>query len=375
MRILYIFKHNPLGIGGGSTASLHYFQAIRDIFPDAVFDVVLNKEWCVDNSLFSNCNIFPVLPRNIINKLMGVYSGVMHRAQSVSQKLLMENEYDFCVFDHSCIAGTLINLAQMRSVKTIVIHHNCEKDYYKDNNNICMNFMFLHHVINNERRAYLSSNYNIFLTEEDKLQFERNYGINVGKNIVEYLFQGKDVVKNEPCSPHTPPKTIVLTGTLSSKQNIDGIYFFMKNLYKEIPVGYKIVIAGKAPPKSLVSYLRRFPNVELHINVENMNDIFKSADLYVCPARLGSGIKVRVIDGLSRGLPVIAHYISSRGYKDFIESGFMFSFCNKNEFVWALNKIEKISDMEMFSQKIRLFYEQNHSYKSSLNHLRNFILK
>ena len=39
---------------------------------------------------------------------------------------------------------------------------------------------------------------------------------------------------------------------------------------------------------------------------------------YICPTCKGGGVKLRVMDGLRAGLPVLTHEISARGYEPFL---------------------------------------------------------
>lgn len=45
MRILYVLKHNPWGIGGGCYACRNYLDAFTDIFNNAKFDILYCSEF------------------------------------------------------------------------------------------------------------------------------------------------------------------------------------------------------------------------------------------------------------------------------------------------------------------------------------------
>ena len=73
-------------------------------------------------------------------------------------------------------------------------------------------------------------------------------------------------------------------------------------------------------------------NVELIPNPEDMNKVIGSGDIYICPTRVGGGLKLRIMDGLKLGLPVITHDCSSRGYDAFYGTPYLKSFSNKEGF-------------------------------------------
>ena len=64
-------------------------------------------------------------------------------------------------------------------------------------------------------------------------------------------------------------------------------------------------------------------------NPESIDDIITDSDIYLCPTRLGGGIKLRVMDGLRLGIPVITHSCSARGYDYFIDKPYfkVFDIC------------------------------------------------
>ena len=83
---------------------------------------------------------------------------------------------------------------------------------------------------------------------------------------------------------------------------------------------------------------------ELHGNVTlvpdpfNMCDVIESGDIYVCPTRVGGGIKLRIMDGLKMGLPVITHVCSARGYDMFYDTQYLKTFTNQAEFNKAVKE-------------------------------------
>lgn len=110
-KILYILKHNPWGIGGGCYACRNYMELFLEIFKDAHFDVLICEEYLKDGRLtdYANCKFIPVAPRNKYGKYMSPITGVMHRHSGVARQMISENDYDYCIFDHNSIAGTLVD--------------------------------------------------------------------------------------------------------------------------------------------------------------------------------------------------------------------------------------------------------------------------
>ena len=74
-----------------------------------------------------------------------------------------------------------------------------------------------------------------------------------------------------------------------------------------------------------------------------MLPLLNRASYYICPINMGSGQKTRVADGFKSGLPVLCHEISSYGYEEMIDRGFLFFYHDKESFEKAFVDMIKSS--------------------------------
>lgn len=349
MRILYILKHDPWGIGGGCYACRKYLELFTTLFAEAQFDACICEEYLkharVDD--FPNVSFIPVRHRSIIGKILTPLTGLLHRHHDMAMKLLSENDYDYCIFDENGIAGSLVGHAKKHNVKTVVLNHNCQYEYSRDNITSPLERMLILPVVKRcERISYINCDYNIFLTEEDKEQFAVRYGHSETTGIVGGCFYGKEEV---PVTYGLDPLgksslRMVIGGTMGNVQNMDGINYFLDELLPLVPEEVSIVMAGKNPPVSLFERIRLTGrHIDIIPNPKNMDAIVRSCDIFLCPTRLGGGMKLRLMDGFRNGLPVLAHSISARGYRMFEHEGVMAEFDGKEQFAecidWVLDAI------------------------------------
>ena len=376
-RILFITKHNPFGVGGGDFATHAYLRAFCEI-SNGEIDVCIANHCEVKDSNLLIKTLHRVNPRCFCKKIISVFTGEMHRFTSYVKKIIKKNykEYGLCVFDHSSIAGTLVEFVNKYEIKTVTIHHNFEREYFQSNAHFWFEkVLFLNWVIKNERKAYKNSCYNFFLTKEDLLLFERKYGITTATNNIigcfEYMdFQEKGFKKKEIKSF----LTFGITGSLASKQTSDSIIYFFNKLYPSLPKTSKVIIAGRTPRKVIIDLCYQYENVELIKNPDNMQQVMDKIDIYICPVNVGGGIKLRVMDGLKNGLPIVAHTVSARGYSEFENCGFMYSFFTTDEFNNAIINIShKIENNELCKNEIISKYKELFSFKSGLRRIQNII--
>lgn len=109
--------------------------------------------------------------------------------------------------------------------------------------------------------------------------------------------------------PATPPEFIFL-GRLNIPHNDDGIRSFLKiampGLVQRLP-HVVVRIIGKSPSRDLLDLVRRFEhNVRLEGFVEDLEPLFATATASLVPLRLGSGVKIKMLETLARGLPAVS---------------------------------------------------------------------
>lgn len=110
---------------------------------------------------------------------------------------------------------------------------------------------------------------------------------------------------------------IVTLGTLRYPPNADGIRWFIQKvlplIVSELPA-IKLTVIGKNPPPDFLQAAQQNPNaVEVTGFVENLTPYLERACLMVVPVRVGSGMRVRILEGFARGVPVVTTTIGLEG--------------------------------------------------------------
>ena len=370
MRVLFICKDNPYGVGGGMFASRAYLKSFSDISQGNV-DLFLASHIKVDDSI-KIANLYKVGERSIFNKLSSVFSGHMHRfVRAVRKHLQMDSNYDYCVFNNSKTCGGLIDVVRSCGIKIITIHHNWEVEYFRDHTpSFIYRNLFLNHVASNEKEAFKKSDINLFLTKQDLNIFIKEYGENTRMNKILGAYEYKKLPELESTSTKGNGLVVAITGSLCTVQGIDGIKYFFHQLYRYLPVNSNIIISGRNPSAEVVELCHNNKNVHLIPNPDDMSAVISSADIYLCPTRLGGGLKLRVMDGLRLGIPVITHSCSARGFDDIIEKGFMFVFEDEKSFKNIINEVVNIIKRGDINRSlVRKAYEEIYSYEAGTKRL------
>ncbi len=125
-------------------------------------------------------------------------------------------------------------------------------------------------------------------------------------------------------APQTPPPswprpdgrlTILHLGTMFWPPNVAGMLWFAKEvlplIHRELPEA-RLVIVGKSPPPE-VQALTADPRIEVTGYVKDPAPHIAAADVFVVPLQVGEGMRVKILDAWSWGLPVVSTPIGAEG--------------------------------------------------------------
>ncbi len=109
----------------------------------------------------------------------------------------------------------------------------------------------------------------------------------------------------------TPGKDLVFLGALDWHPNVDGLQWMVKEVWPLIRRSYpemRFRIAGRNPGNSIAALQGQ--GVEIIGEVPNVADFLQSGAVVVAPVRAGSGVRIKVLETLALGLPLVT---SSKG--------------------------------------------------------------
>ena len=101
---------------------------------------------------------------------------------------------------------------------------------------------------------------------------------------------------------------VFFLGTLTWEANADGLCWFLDDVWPRIAAARpdaRFVIGGKNPPPDLLARVQAADRVEAVGFVEDPEDWLARARVVVAPLRFGSGMKLKVVEALMRGVPCV----------------------------------------------------------------------
>lgn len=138
--------------------------------------------------------------------------------------------------------------------------------------------------------------------------------------------------------------------------NIDGMNWFMDNVYHLLSPSVRIVVVGK-----ISEQIDKKDNITIIPHVASTDEIYKKVKLSICPLQAGTGLKVKVIESLSYGIPVITTDWGLRGILQKKNNGCLLA-NSGNDFAKAIDTV--LSDRTVYEElkkQVENFFSNNYS--------------
>jgi len=118
-------------------------------------------------------------------------------------------------------------------------------------------------------------------------------------------------IKRAPNGPH-----IVHIGTMYWPPNIDGINWFLDEIYpriqRQVP-NVRCTLIGARPPASIVERAQNDPSLTVTGYVEDPLPYLADSSMMVVPLRAGGGMRVKILNALSQGIPMVSTTVGCEG--------------------------------------------------------------
>ncbi len=138
-----------------------------------------------------------------------------------------------------------------------------------------------------------------------------------GLNEVAVIDTGVDLDFYAYHPPEAQAATVVFSGAMDSRSNIDGIGFLMDDVWPLVAASRpdaRMRVAGRNPPPALVAKAERL-GLPWHFTgfVDDIRPHVLAGDVAVIPLRVGSGTRLKAFESMALGRPVISTALGMEG--------------------------------------------------------------
>ncbi|MEH7072273.1 glycosyltransferase family 4 protein, partial [Priestia megaterium] len=162
---------------------------------------------------------------------------------------------------------------------------------------------------------------------------------------------------------------IVFVGKMDIPHNVAAVLYFCEKIWpivKRANSSLEFHIIGKNPIKSVLELENKYEGVKVVGPVADIEESIKNSAVFVAPLVFGTGIKTKVIEALSYGVPVVTTSIGAEGI-DFKNGHHMYVSDIEGEFanhIISLTKSEKLNESFSINGKELVHHEFS---KQSMN--------
>ncbi len=113
-------------------------------------------------------------------------------------------------------------------------------------------------------------------------------------------------------------REVLFLGSLTFPPNLEGLEWYVEHIHPRLSAvpGYSLTVAGRtggAPVPTLNKVIRRYSNISLCADPRELSGLYNRAAVFVNPVLRGAGIKLKTINALQAGVPVVSTSIGMEG--------------------------------------------------------------
>lgn len=306
-------------------------------------------------SVFVNTqvNIFSFLKSWFLNRSYYIERFISKQFEYKIKELLQQEQYDIILLESIFVAPYIATIKQNSNAKIVLRTHNIEFQIWerlaKQRMTIFKKVIFSH-LARKLKRVELATFENIdgymAISQQDYNYFHKKFP-QVSGIVLPFGLDIDDYDNEDEYMPSENPKLFHI-GSLAWKPNLEGIEWFLDDVWEEIHENFPTLtftLAGRAIPDKIAK--KRIPNVKIVGEVEDANEFMSENDIMIVPILSGSGIRVKIIEGMALGKAIITTTIGAEGLTVENEKH-LFIADSPKEFIYAIARCIKTPDICTF---------------------------
>lgn len=130
----------------------------------------------------------------------------------------------------------------------------------------------------------------------------------------DYYRPNPDSRSAAPLPPN--PATLLFTGTMDYRPNVDAMGWFVSAVLPAVAARkpeIRLLIVGRSPAPWVRALASRHDNVMVTGPVEDVRPYFRQSALFIVPIRVGGGSRLKILEALAMGLPVVSTSMGAEG--------------------------------------------------------------
>ena len=167
-------------------------------------------------------------------------------------------------------------------------------------------------------------------------------------------------------------KDILFFGNMGRPENYNAAIEFIENVLPKLKtVGARFVVLGGNAEK-LKKYEKK--NVTITGYIKNPDEYFANSAIFVAPIKQGAGIKIKVLEAMSSGIPVITTEVGIEGIPATNEKDYLL-YKNEDELVKCIDYLLNNKEMcRKIGESGKVFVRENFNFEDSIQKYKKCLL-
>jgi glycosyltransferase involved in cell wall biosynthesis len=127
---------------------------------------------------------------------------------------------------------------------------------------------------------------------------------------------GIEAQERQPVAVRAGATSLLSVATMHYPPNAEAMRWFRDEIWPIVRAATPVAtvdIAGTRPPQDLRDWATQEERVNVHGFVEDIEPLYERAAVCVVPLRAGSGVRVKILEALAAGVPVVSTSVGAEG--------------------------------------------------------------
>lgn len=311
-KILFITPYTPDNQGGGVS---YTSQLLAELAKSCRIDLVYFK-YDGDAPFEPVSESIKIITQERVSKFTKVLSLLLQptmfplftarfrwRVVKLLRKLVAQNDYDFVYFDFS---QTFSYARYVKHPHKILMSHDVIGQRYARSKSC-----WLPWVRKTEAKLLKYGQAVVTFSQKDSDILLNEYGC---KSFPTNFFLNKNVIE---AVPDADGNYFVFFGGWSRFDNYEALNWFLDNVYPQLKdAGFTYKIIGGGLPQEIRRRVEKSNDIEYLGFVDNPYPIIANARAEIAPLHYGAGVKVKCVEALGCGTPIIGTEVAFEGIEE-----------------------------------------------------------
>ncbi len=282
-------------------------------------------------------------------------------------KKLKTHQFDFVIIDGVFMASYMDFIKANSNAKIILRTHNVEHQIWErhipnEKNGVKKWYLNLQNkrLKRFELKAFFNADAIVPITDEDSQNIKKLYPTkplftcNTGINLVDY----------QTVSNAKQNNTVFHFASMDWMPNIEAVDWLLESVWNKVVVKMpdaKLIVAGRGMPDKFKASASS--NIIVIDSVASSKEFYQTYDIMLVPLWSGSGLRIKLVEGLAYGKPIITTTIGAEGIA-YTNNENLLVADNADDFAKAIIEVLQNANLKQTLQnKARLLAETNFDYK------------